>query len=110
MATLRSTKHEDTRWDAIVNLSEDLLKAVREERWDDLELQAQYRDKLIREYFAAPITVANALRVREEISSILAIDEQILGCARREQEKTSGILKTFRTGSKAIQSYQTNTA
>ncbi len=110
MAIQRSTDHEDTRWDAIVSLSQDLLKAVRDERWDDLEVQAKYRDKLIRDYFCAPITVSNALRIQKEITSILAIDEQILGGARREQEKTSGALKTFRTGAKAIHSYQANTA
>ena len=106
MDTNNLTNRDDDRWQTIVEASEALLKAVQEERWEEPELQAQYRDKLIRDYFTTPLTVANALRIQDGIKSILALDEQVLGHARREQEKTSTILRSFSTGNKAIQSYQ----
>jgi hypothetical protein len=108
MNTGKLANREDDRWQAIVTASEALLKAVQEEQWEGVELQARFRDKLIRDYFKAPLTVDNALRIQEGIKSILALDEQVLGHARREQEKTSRVLKNFNTGGKAIKSYQSN--
>ena len=99
---------DDKQWQAIVSASEALLKTVQEGRWEDLEPQARYRDKLIRSYFATPVTVDNALRIHEEISGILEIDERILGHARREQVKTSATVGKWKTGTGAGQSYQSN--
>ena len=104
----QETADRDNRWHAILKASEALLISVQEDRWEELELQAQYRDKLIEEYFAEPVNVESALRVREDITNILTINEKILGYARRQREIAAGNIKQLQTGNRATQSYLNN--
>ncbi|MCF7982184.1 MAG: flagellar protein FliT [Pseudomonadales bacterium] len=106
MMALHTPTHLDQKWRAILLASQELIDAAEEARWTDLPLQAQYRDKLIREFFAKPLTVDNALQIQEQIKQILAMDEQVLGLARRGQEEARGILKGLHTGASAIRAYQ----
>ncbi len=94
------------RWLAIISASQALLDAAKQAKWTDLPLQAEYRDKLIREYFSSPITVDNALELQGQIKQILAMDEQILGLARKEQEGTQLLLRSLTKGASAIKAYQ----
>lgn len=94
------------QWREIIRSSEAIMSTAEQERWDELPQKAQYRDKLIRDYFSKPITVENALKIHDEISQILALDERVLGLARRQQENSQLILKTLRTNSTAIKAYQ----
>jgi len=96
----------ELKWRAILLASQELVDAAQEARWTDLPLQAQYRDKLIREYFSKPLTVENALRIQDQIKQIMAMDEQVLGIARRGQEQARGILKNLQAGSSAVRAYQ----
>lgn len=97
---------QDIKWLEIVHASQTLLSSAQAAHWEDLPPQAQYRDRLIRDYFSKPVSVDNALRIQEEISQILSIDEQILGLARREQEATRVMLKNLRTGQVASNAYK----
>ena len=107
-----SSQPSPPQWREIIRSTEAIMLAAEEERWDELPSQAQYRDQLIREYFSKPITVDNALKIHEEIRQVLALDEKVLGLARRQQENSKLILKTLRTNSTAINAYQqqSNTA
>ena len=96
----------ELKWRAILLATQELVDAAQEARWTDLPMQAQYRDKLIREYFAKPLTVDNALQIQEQIKQIMAMDEQVLGFARRGQEEARGFLKNLSAGASAIRAYQ----
>lgn len=86
--------------------SNELLQSVDNEQWDDLSLQARYRDKLIREYFDGPITADVAIKMQGEIKRVLAIDELILGSARKQQGQVSTALRQLSKGNQAIAAYQ----
>jgi hypothetical protein len=94
------------QWRDIIRFSEAIMVSAQEERWEELPEKAQQRDKLIRAYFSQPITVENALKIHDEITQILALDEKILGLARKQQENSQLLLKTLRTNSTAIKAYQ----
>lgn len=96
---------QDMKWLEIIEASQSLLNAAQAECWDDLSSKAQHRDRLIREYFSKPVTVDSAQRIQDEITQVLAIDEQVLGLARREQEATRGTLKKLHTGRLASAAY-----
>lgn len=96
----------DQKWQAITRSSNSLLEAARNENWDELLVQAQYRDKLIRQYFSSPITVDNALKIHDDIKQLMAMDEQLLGMARRQQDQIRGTLKDLNLGNKAVRAYQ----
>jgi len=102
--------HNDQQWHAILHASQTLLDAAKEESWSDLTEQASLRDRLIRDYFSKPITVENAIRVRDKITQLLAMDEQVLGLARKEQANTMPALKKLSVGKKAIKAYQNTIA
>lgn len=106
MSLSPSPDTQEIKWLAILRASQALVSAAEQSQWNDLPLHAQYRDKLIREYFSKPLTVENALRVQDQIQQILALDEQVLGCARRQQEQNRTTLKNLHSGSKAIKAYQ----
>lgn len=106
MDSVTAPSNQGEKWQAITRYSEALLEAAHQEKWDELLLHAEYRDKLIREYFASPITVDNALRIQEDIKQLLAADEQLLGMARRQQEQLRGTLKDISLGNKAIKAYR----
>ena len=101
-----SQNAQEIKWLAILKASQALVSAAEQSQWNELPLHAKYRDKLIRDYFSKPLTVENALQVQDQIQQILALDEQVLGCARRQQEQNRTILKNMRSGSKAIKAYQ----
>ena len=106
MATQSNKITLEQKWRAILLASQELVDAAQEARWTDLPMQAQYRDKLIRDFFAKPMTVDNALQVRDQIKQIMEMDEQVLGLARRGQEEARGVLKNLHTGVNAIRAYQ----
>ncbi len=97
---------QDLKWLEIVDASQSLLASAQAAQWNDLPPLAQHRDLLIRDYFSKPITVDSALRIQEEITQVLSIDERVLGLARREQESTRGTLKNLRTGRLASDAYR----
>lgn len=96
----------DQKWQAITSSSNSLLEAARNENWNELLVQAQLRDKLIRQYFSSPITVDNALKIHDDIKQLMAMDEQLLGMARRQQDQIRGTLKDLNIGNKAVRAYQ----
>ncbi len=96
----------ESQWQAIIIASQALLTAAQEAQWTELPLQAEYRDKLIRDYFSKPVTVDNALEIQDQIKQIMAMDEQILGLARKEQEKSQILLRNLSKGATAIKAYQ----
>lgn len=106
MASSLEQHDQDLKWLAITRSSQSLLEAAQKENWEDLLVHAQYRDKLIREYFANPITVDNALKIHDDIKQLMAMDEQLMGMARRQQDQVRGMLKNLHTGNKAVKAYQ----
>ena len=106
MQNLSEQSRQDKHWYAILHASETLLEEAKEANWDSLSEQASHRDRLIRDYFSKPITVENALMIRDKITQLLAMDEQVLGLARKEQENTIPALKKTSIGRKAVNAYQ----
>lgn len=96
----------DAAWHAILHASESLLNAAQTASWDELTTLASERDILIRAYFSSPVTVDNALQIRDKITQLLSIDDQVLGLARKEQDNLLPALKAFSQSKKAIGVYQ----
>lgn len=103
--SLQTSERTEIKWLAILRATEEIITAAKQERWTDLPLQAQYRDKLIREYFSKPLTVDNAMEMQDQITRILALDERVLGLARSKQDETKTVLNSLRTGTKAVKAY-----
>ena len=99
-------QHRDDAWHAILHASQNLLDAAQSANWDDLSDLASERDVLIRAYFSKPITVDNALQIRDKITQLLAMDDQVLGLARKEQGNLLPALKAFSRNKAAIGTYQ----
>jgi len=99
-------QHRDEAWHAILHASHTLLNAAQTASWDELTKIASERDILIRDYFSKPITVDNALHIRDKITQLLAMDDQVLGLARKEQDNLLPALKAFSKSKKAINAYQ----
>jgi len=99
-------QHKDDAWHAILHASQTLLNAAQTASWDELTEIASERDILIRGYFSKPITVDNALLIRDKITQLLAMDDQVLGLARKEQDNLLPALKSFSKSKKAIGVYQ----
>ncbi|EGG99102.1 hypothetical protein imdm_1506 [gamma proteobacterium IMCC2047] len=89
-----------------MHASEALLQAAESEAWDQLSKLANERDLLIRAYFSKPVTVDNAIQIRDKIQRLLAIDDQVLGLARKEQQNLMPAMKAFSQNKKAINAYQ----
>lgn len=104
---LHAESFKDDAWYAILHATEELLKAAQNASWDDLSQIAAERDALIRDYFSKPVTVDNALRVRDKLEQLLAMDDQVLGLARKEKTNLLPALKSLSQNKKAISSYQT---
>lgn len=102
----QQSNHNDDAWHAILQASQILLDAAQTATWDDLSDIAAQRDILIRDYFSKPITVENALHIRDKITQLLAIDDQVLGLARQEKDNLMPALKAFSKNKKAIGAYQ----
>lgn len=100
------SNNNDDGWHAILHASQTLLDAAQTASWDDLSDLAAERDALIRAYFSKPITVENALQIRDKITQLLAMDDQVLGLARKEQDNLLPALKAFSKSKKAIGAYQ----
>jgi|GEM_PF-1192340 len=98
-------QHRDDAWSAILHASETLLSAAQDASWDELTELASERDILIRAYFSSPVTVDNALQIREKITQLLSMDDQVLGLARKEQDNLLPALKAFSKSKKAIGVY-----
>jgi hypothetical protein len=96
----------DEHWHVILDVSQTLLEAAAAAQWDVLEELAGRRDKLIRHYFSQPITVANALHIHDKITQLLAMDEQVLGLARQQQDKLLPVLAKMVRGKQAVSAYQ----
>ena len=103
--SIQTSAKQETKWLAILQVKLEIVEAAEQERWSDLPLQAEYRDKLIRDYFSKPLTVDNALEVQDQITQIMALDEQVLGMARRGQDETRAILRTLGAGASAVKAY-----
>jgi len=101
-----SRSHKDDGWYAILDASQTLLDAAKMASWEELSGLAVERDLLIRAYFSKPITVDNALQIRDKITQLLAMDDQVLGLARKEQDNLLPVLKTMSRNKKAIGAYQ----
>lgn len=108
MQTVTQTEqqHRDDAWQAILQASQTLLNAAQSAHWDELSELAGERDVLIRAYFSKPITVDNALQIRDKITQLLAMDDQVLGLARKEQDNMLPALKAFSRNKEAIGAYQ----
>jgi len=104
MPTEQAERHEDA-WHAILHASQTLLDAAQTANWEDLSELATERDSLIRAYFSKPITVENALQIRDKITRLLAMDDQVLGLARKDQDNLLPVLKTLTRNKKAIGAY-----
>ena len=102
---LQSVQTEE-HWHTILDVSQNLLDAANAEKWDVLEELAGQRDRLIRHYFSQPITVDNALLIHDKITQLLALDEQVLGLARKQQDKILPALTKLARGKKAVGAYQ----
>jgi len=102
----RNRNRVKDQWQSIMQASEALVLAAEDANWDDLPKHAAYRDRLIRDYYSRPLTVDNALKVREQIQQLLALDERVLGLARRQQTQSRTTLKNLRQGAAAIKAYQ----
>lgn len=98
----------DDGWHAILHASQVLLDAAQTADWDSLSELAEERDTLIRGYFSTPITVENALHIRDKITQLLAMDDQVLGLARKEQDNLLPVLKAFSRSKNAISIYNQN--
>jgi hypothetical protein len=98
--------NNDGDWHGILHASEVLLDAAQAANWDNLSELAAQRDVLIRAYFSKPITVENALQIQSKITKLLAMDDQVLGLARKEQGNLMPALKAFSKSKKAIGTYQ----
>jgi len=98
-------QHRDDDWHAILHASQ-ALDAAQIASWDELTELASERDVLIRAYFSSPVTVDNALQIRDKITQLLAMDDQVLGLARKEQDNLLPALKAFSKSKKAIGAYQ----
>lgn len=98
--------HAEEHWHTIMDVSQTLLEAAAAEKWDVLEELAAQRDRLIRHFFSQPITVDNALQIHGKISQLLALDEQVLGLARKQQDKILPALAKMARGKKAVGAYQ----
>lgn len=96
----------DDAWHAILHASESLLQAAQAADWDALSGLAAERDMLIRAYFSEPVTVDSAIHVRDKIQQLLAIDDQVLGLARKEQGNLLPAMKAFSQGKKAVGVYK----
>jgi len=101
-----SSRTGDDAWHAILHASEALLQAAESEAWDQLSELANERDLLIRTYFSKPVTVDNAIQIRDKIQRLLAIDDQVLGLARKEQQNLMPAMKAFSQNKNAINAYQ----
>ena len=99
-------EYRDDGWHAILHASQTLLDAAQTASWEDLSELATERDGLIRAYFSKPITVENALQIRDKITQLLAMDDQVLGLARKEQDNLLPALKAFSRNKAAIGAYQ----
>jgi Flagellar protein FliT len=99
-------QQRDDAWHAILHASETLLNAAQEANWDELTALANERDILIRTYFSKPVTVDNALQIRDKITQLLSMDDQVLGLARKEHENLLPALRAFSKSKKAIGAYQ----
>lgn len=99
-------QYKGDTWHAILHASEALLDAAQAANWDGLSELAAERDALIRDYFSKPVTVENALQIQDKITQLLAMDDQVLGFARKEQDNLLPALKAFSKGKKAINAYQ----
>ena len=99
---------QDAGWQDILAITEHILNCANDNLWDDLPNLAQHRDALIRDYFAQPISVDNALRLHDEIRQLMAMDEQVLGLARKSQADVGAALKQMQSGNKATQAYGKN--
>ena len=105
---MQSTVKPDNGWQDILAISQHILNCANDDLWDDLSELAQHRDALIRDYFSQPISVDNALRIHDEIRQLMAMDEQVLGLARKNQANVGAALKQLQVGNKASRAYGKN--
>ena len=101
-----SSHHTDEYWHTILDVNQRLIEAAITAKWDTIEVLADQRDQLIRHYFSRPITKNNALSRHDEITQLLAIDEQVLKLAYQQQSKVLPMLAKIVRGKKAVGLYQ----
>jgi hypothetical protein len=101
-------KHSDstkTRFNAVIELSGDMLKSALIEDWDQVIALESQRDTLIMDLFAEPLTLPPDV-VAEKIQIILDINQQLLEYGKRHRDELQQeMLKLFH-GKKSVQLYQ----
>ena len=92
-------------WQAIIEATETMRQCADQQSWETVSQLAIQRDRLIRDFFARPLTVDQALQSQQDILELQAMDEAILGIARQTQQLTIQQQLGNSKGQKAARSY-----
>ena len=95
--------HSD--WQALLNVSERMLKHARNEEWLDLAEQDLQRQPLLKKYFASSNKNISDILQTERILQLQEIEEELLGLCVTERTSTAKELHDIHLAKTADKAY-----
>ena len=98
--------HSD--WQALLNVSERMLKHARNEEWLDLAEQDLKRQPLLKKYFSSDNKNISDILQTERILQLQAIEEELLSLCITERTSTAKELHDMHLGKTADKAYSSH--
>jgi hypothetical protein len=89
----------------LISLSRAMLQQAQSASWDEVSKLEAIRRELINTFFLTPIKAELNRTVSEGISSIIAIDQDIMALGIAEKLELEQVLRQIEQGKKAVKAY-----
>lgn len=104
---LHMTIHSSKDWNDIMQLCQQMQLAVDDGQWADITDMAVQRDRLLRDFFKAPVTEPTlAEQISKDITVILQMDQTIINQSNSERDRMHSEHRSHKKGARAIQQYE----
>ena len=97
------------QWTAILNITQQMLKAARDEAWEELVDMEENRRNLISDFFSESAAPDEVCDITEGTQEILAIDKEIMAISRKQRDLIGSALSDIKKHRQVKKAYLENT-